>query len=116
MEYKGIKLTEVTESQIVDPPKKMLVWDYDSENLLKEDVLAIVNGRDSGFPVITKTGTYRHCTRRFLKNLNQDEQQIGNFQSGWQKDTANILIRSALSALHHHIVLMHICLIQKNLK
>ena len=61
MEYNGIKLTEVTETQIVDPPKKMLVWDYDPENLLKADVLAIVNGRDSGFPVITKTGTYRHC-------------------------------------------------------
>ena len=61
MEYNGIKLKEVTESQIVDPPKKMLVWDYEPENLLKADVLAIVNGRDSGFPVITKTGTYRHC-------------------------------------------------------
>lgn len=62
MECNGIKLTEVTETQIVDPPKKMLVWDYEPENLLKADVLAIVNGRDSGFPVITKTGTYRHCT------------------------------------------------------
>ena len=61
MEYNGIKLKEVTETQIVDPPKKMLVWDYEPENLLKADVLAIVNGRDSGFPVITKTGTYRHC-------------------------------------------------------
>ena len=61
MEYNGIKLKEVTETQIVDPPKKMHVWDYEPENLLKADVLAIVNGRDSGFPVITKTGTYRHC-------------------------------------------------------
>lgn len=61
MEYKGIKLTEVTETQIVDPPKKMLVWDYDPGCLLKADVLAIVNGIDSGYPVITKTGTYRHC-------------------------------------------------------
>ena len=61
MEYKGIKLTEVTGSQIVDPPKKMLVWDYEPGCLLKADVLAIVNGRESGYPVITKTGTYRHC-------------------------------------------------------
>ena len=61
MEYNGIKLTEVTESQIVDPPKKMLVWDYDPGSLLKADVIAIVNGRESGYPVITKTGTYRHC-------------------------------------------------------
>lgn len=63
MEYNGIKLKEVTESQIVDPPKKMLVWDYDPGCLLKADVIAIVNGRD-GFPccpVITTTGTFRHC-------------------------------------------------------
>lgn len=39
----------------------MFVWDYDPGNLLKADVLAIVNGRESGYPVITKTGTYRHC-------------------------------------------------------
>ena len=61
MEYKGIKLTEVTGSQIVDPPKEMFVWDYDSGCLLRADVLAIVNGRENGYPVITKTGTYRHC-------------------------------------------------------
>ncbi len=63
MEYNGIKLTEVTKSQIIDPPKKMLVWDYDPGCLLKADVIAIVNGRD-GFPccpVITTTGTFRHC-------------------------------------------------------
>ena len=61
MEYNGIELKEVTETQIVDPPKKMLVWDYEPGCLLKADVLAIVNGRESGYPVITKTGTYRHC-------------------------------------------------------
>lgn len=61
MEYNGIKLTEVTETQIVDPPKEMFVWDYDPGCLLRADVLAIVNGRESGYPVITKTGTYRHC-------------------------------------------------------
>lgn len=61
MEYKGIKLTEVTGSQIVDPPKEMFVWDYDPGCLLRADVIAIVNGRENGYPVITKTGTYRHC-------------------------------------------------------
>ena len=61
MEYKGIKLTEVSESQIVDPPKEMFVWDYDPGCLLRADVLAIVNERENGYPVITKTGTYRHC-------------------------------------------------------
>ena len=61
MEYNGIKLTEVTESQIIDPPKKMLVWDLDPGIVLEADVLAIVNGRDCGYPVITKTGTFTHC-------------------------------------------------------
>ena len=61
MEYNGIKLTEVTETQIVDSPKKMFVWDYDPGILLKADVLAIVNGRENGYPVIATTGTYRHC-------------------------------------------------------
>ena len=60
MEYKGIKLTEVTGSQIVDPPKEMFVWDYDPGCLLRADVLAIVNGRESDYTVITKTGTYRY--------------------------------------------------------
>lgn len=61
MEYNGIKLKEVTETQIVDPPKKMLVWDYEPGIVLEADVFTIVNGRDSDFPVIAKTGTYRHC-------------------------------------------------------
>lgn len=61
MEYKGIKLTEVTESQIVDPPKKMLVWDCEPGIVLEADVLAIVNERESGYPVITTTGVFRHC-------------------------------------------------------
>lgn len=50
MEYNGIKLKEVTESQIVDPPKKMLVWDCDPGNVYKTDVLAIVKGRESDYP------------------------------------------------------------------
>ena len=61
MEYNGIKLKEVTESQIIDPPRKMLVWDFDHGIVLEADVLAIVNGRESGYPVIATTGTYRYC-------------------------------------------------------
>ena len=61
MEYNGIKLTEVTESQIVDPPKKMLVWDCDPGNVYKTDVLVIVKGRESDYPVITRIGDFRHC-------------------------------------------------------
>ena len=61
MEYNGIKLKEVTESQIVDPPKKMLVWDCEYGTVLKADVLAIVNGRKYDYPVITTSGLFRHC-------------------------------------------------------
>lgn len=61
MEYHGIKLTEVTESQIIDPPKKMLVWDCDPWNVHEADVIAIVNGRVHSHPVITTTGHFRHC-------------------------------------------------------
>ena len=61
MEYNGIKLTEVTETQIVDPPKKMLVWDHEYGTVLKADVLAIVNGRKYDYPVITTSGLFRHC-------------------------------------------------------
>lgn len=61
MEYNGIKLTEVTESQIIDPPKKMLVWDCDPWNVHEADVIAIVNGRVHSHPVITTTGHFRHC-------------------------------------------------------
>ena len=61
MKYKNIELKEITASQIFDPPKEMFVWDYDTGCLLRADILAIVNGRENGYPVITKTGTYRHC-------------------------------------------------------
>ena len=61
MEYNDIKLKEVTESQIVDPPKKMLVWDCDPGNVHEADVLAIVNGRECDYPVITKSGVFCHC-------------------------------------------------------
>lgn len=57
MKYKGIELTEVTEPQIFDPPKKMLVWDnYDKVEL---DVYAITIRKD--FPVICENSTWRHC-------------------------------------------------------
>ena len=58
MKYKGIELTEVTEPQLFDPPKKMLVWGrYKSINEL--DVYAIVSRKD--FPVICENSTWRHC-------------------------------------------------------
>ena len=58
MKYKGIELDEVTEPQIFDPPKKMLVWGR-YESITELDVYAIVNRED--FRVICKNSTWRHC-------------------------------------------------------
>ena len=57
MKYKGIELKEVTEPQLFNPPKRMLVWDnYEKVEL---DVYAIVSRRD--FPVICENSTWKHC-------------------------------------------------------
>lgn len=58
MEYKGIELKEVTEPQIFDPPKKMLVWGR-YESITELDVYAITSRKD--FPVICENTTWRHC-------------------------------------------------------
>ena len=58
MEYKGIELKEVTEPQIFDPPKKMLVWGH-YENITELEVYAIVGRKN--FPVICENSTWRHC-------------------------------------------------------
>ena len=58
MEYKGIELKEVTEPQLFDPPKKMLVWGR-YENITELDVYAITSRKD--FPVICENSTWRHC-------------------------------------------------------
>ena len=59
MKYKGIEITEVTEPQLFDPPKKMLVWDNNVECPFKDNVCAIVNRE--GFRVITENAAWRHC-------------------------------------------------------
>ena len=58
MKYKGIELKEVTEPQLFDPPKKMLVWES-YENITELNVYAIVGRKD--FPVICENSTWRHC-------------------------------------------------------
>ena len=58
MEYKGIELKEVTEPQLFDPPKKMLVWGR-YERITELDVYAIVGRKD--FPVICENSTWQHC-------------------------------------------------------
>ena len=58
MKYKGIELTEVTEPQLFDPPKKMLVWERYG-GITELDVYAIVSRKD--FPVICENSTWQHC-------------------------------------------------------
>lgn len=59
MKYYGIELTEVTEPQIFDPPKEMLVWDDDVGCTSISNVCAIVNRQSDR--VITKYATWKHC-------------------------------------------------------
>ena len=58
MKYKGIELKEVTEPQIFNPPKKMLVWELYG-GITELDVYAIVSRKD--FPVICENSTWQHC-------------------------------------------------------
>ena len=58
MKYKGIELTEVTEPQLFDHPKKMLVLES-YENITELNVYAIVSRKD--FPVICENTTWLHC-------------------------------------------------------
>ena len=59
MKYKGIEIKEVTEPQIFDPPKKMLVWDNENTTPIVIPVLAIVNR--TGNRVVTENTMWRHC-------------------------------------------------------
>ena len=42
MIYNGKKLKRITEPQVFEPPKKMLVWDYCNEHPQVRDVVAIL--------------------------------------------------------------------------
>lgn len=59
MKYKGIELKEITEQQIFNPPKKMLVWDKDNEYPSTANVCAIVSRNNNR--VITENAAWRHC-------------------------------------------------------
>lgn len=61
MTYKGIELKEFESEKPVlfDPPKKMLVWDYDDETPTEVEVLAFIPNRYR--KVIEQTFVYRHC-------------------------------------------------------
>ena len=59
MKYKGIELKEITEPQVFDPPKEMLVWDAEDEKLSVLNICAIIKNRE--FPVISDYSTWKHC-------------------------------------------------------
>lgn len=100
MKYKGIELDEVTEPQIFDPPKKMLVWGR-YESITELDVYAIVSRKD--FPVICEDSTWRHCAEipevteselvtyrelaRWLSEGNGEVMWANNVMSNWNYST-----------------------------
>lgn len=61
MKYKGIELKEFESEKpvIFDPPKKMLVWDYDDGTPIEKDVIAFIPNRYR--KVIEQTCAYIHC-------------------------------------------------------
>lgn len=61
MTYKGIELKEFESEKPVlfDPPRKMLVWDYDDEIPTEEDVIAFIPNRYH--KVIEQMSVSIHC-------------------------------------------------------
>ena len=61
MRYKGIELKEFESEKTVlfDPPRKMLVWDYDDETPTEVDVIAFIPNRYH--KAIEQMSVYIHC-------------------------------------------------------
>ena len=61
MKYKGIELKEFESEKPVlfDPPKRMLVWDYDDETPTEKDVVAFIPSRYH--KVIEQMSMHIHC-------------------------------------------------------
>lgn len=62
MKYKGIELKEITEPQIFDPPKKMLVWNNTMDYAIQSMIVAIVERMDGLCAMCYDGETYPHCT------------------------------------------------------
>ena len=56
MQYKGHELVEVTEPQVFNPPKKMLVWDSQDDSPTLEIVYAIT--KEATYPVVIDREDY----------------------------------------------------------
>lgn len=61
MKYKGIELKEFESEKpvVFDPPKRMLVWDYDDETPTEVDVIAFIPNRYR--KAIEPMSVYIHC-------------------------------------------------------
>ena len=111
MKYKGIELKEVTEPQVFNPPKKMLVWGR-YENITELDVYAITSRKD--FPVICENSAWRHCAEipevhesklvtyrklaRWLAKGNGEVKNAGTICPNWNywDDQENCIVRDSL--------------------
>ena len=101
MKYKGIELKEVTDPQIFNQPKKMLVWDGESDGTPIECyVYAIVNRGVDSRPVICQYATFSHCAEipepkpvtyrelaRWLAEGNGEVMWANNVLSNWNYST-----------------------------
>ena len=112
MKYKGIELKEVTEPQIFNPPKKMLVWGLYS-SITELYVYAIVSRED--FPVICENTTWRHCAEipevlesklvtcrelaSWLAKGNGEVKDESTIYSAWYylQDQENCIVQNSLS-------------------
>lgn len=64
MKYNGIEVKEFTSDKpvVFDPPKKMLVWDDNTDTAIPQHVCAFVPNREEGLSaVICKSSHWQHC-------------------------------------------------------
>lgn len=61
MQYNGVELEEITESQVFDPPQNLLVWNDSASKPTAITVYSIDNRRI--YKVIGESSTWRHCAR-----------------------------------------------------
>lgn len=61
MKYNGIELIKITEPQILDPPKKMLVWNNIMDYTITSLVVAIVERMDGICAICHDGEIYPYC-------------------------------------------------------
>lgn len=104
MKYNGIELKEISEPQIFNPPKKMLVWARESDGIpIERYVYAIVDRGADSCPVICQYATFSHCAEipavqesktvtyrelaRWLAKGNGEVMWANNVLSNWNYST-----------------------------